>query len=92
MTHHLIHTYGVLVKGVQNIRMTVFDHVASHCRASNVIRPGVEGLNFRKLTFTQSGSLVRPFFVEEVRQVVWDCKRFKSLGPDGMQFGFIKDF
>jgi hypothetical protein len=23
---------------------------------------------------------------------VWDCGSFKSLGPDGVNFGFIKDF
>jgi hypothetical protein len=23
---------------------------------------------------------------------VWDCDNFKSLGPDGINFGFFKDF
>jgi hypothetical protein len=23
---------------------------------------------------------------------VWDCESYKSSGPDGVNFGFIKDF
>jgi len=40
----------------------------------------------------QSGELTKPFCVEEVRQVVWDCDAFKNPGPNGINFGFIKDF
>ncbi|PNX63424.1 cysteine-rich receptor-like protein kinase, partial [Trifolium pratense] len=28
----------------------------------------------------------------EVKSAVWDCDSFKSPGPDGINFGFIKDF
>ena len=35
---------------------------------------------------------MRPFTLEEVKQHVWDCDKFKSPGPDGINFGFIKDF
>ncbi|MCI47741.1 hypothetical protein A2U01_0068983, partial [Trifolium medium] len=27
-----------------------------------------------------------------VKAAVWDCDSFKSSGPDGIYFGFIKDF
>jgi hypothetical protein len=36
--------------------------------------------------------LVKPFSFEEVKSVVWDCDSFKSPGPDGVNFGFIKEF
>jgi hypothetical protein len=36
--------------------------------------------------------LVKPFYVEEVKDSVWDCDNFKCPGPDGITFGFIKDF
>ena len=36
--------------------------------------------------------MIRPFLVEEVKQTIWDCESFKSPGPDGINFGFIKDF
>jgi hypothetical protein len=89
---HLVHADGVLVEGVQNIRNTVFEHFANHYRARDVIQPGVEGLNFRQLTVTQGGGLTCPFSLEEVKQAVWDCESFKSPGPDGINFGFIKEF
>ncbi|XP_045831124.1 uncharacterized protein LOC123922453 [Trifolium pratense] len=28
----------------------------------------------------------------EVKSAVWDCDSYKSPGPDGINFGFIKDF
>jgi len=27
-----------------------------------------------------------------VKQGVWDCDNYKSPGPNGINFGFIKDF
>jgi len=89
---HVVHVDGVLVEEVQYIRTTILNHFASHYRAPDVVRPGVEGLNFRKLTYAQAGILVRLFSLEEVKQAVWDCDNFKSPGPDGINVGFIKDF
>ena len=34
----------------------------------------------------------RPFFLEEVKQAIWDCDSFKSPGQDDINFGFIKQF
>jgi len=36
--------------------------------------------------------LIKPFSVEEVHALVWDYDSFKSPGPDGVNFGFIKEF
>jgi len=36
--------------------------------------------------------LVAPFQEEEVRQAIWDCGSEKCLGPDGLNFKFIKKF
>jgi exonuclease III len=89
---HVIHVDGVSVGGVQNIRTAVLNHFANHYRAHDVVRPGIDGLNFRKLSGAHAGNLVRPFTVEEVKQAVWDCDSFKSPGPGGINVGFIKDF
>jgi hypothetical protein len=44
------------------------------------------------LSVIEAGNLIRQFTVEEVKQAVWDCDSFKSPGPDGINFGFIKQF
>ena len=49
-------------------------------------------LVFRTLSVSGGVSLVRPFTVEEVKTAVWDVESFKCPGPDGISFGFIKDF
>jgi len=56
------------------------------------VRPSVSNLQFRSLPVSEGGSLVKPFSVDEVKEAIWDCDRFKSPGPDGVNFGFIKDF
>lgn len=57
-----------------------------------MLRPGVGHLQFRVLTCKEGSALIKPFSVDEVKAVVWDCDSFKSLGPDYINFGFIKDF
>jgi len=89
---HMVQVNGVQVEGVQNIRSAVLNHFTTHFQASTDDRPGVQDLNFRKLPFAQTGCLVRPFTLEEVKQAVWDCDGFKSPGLDGINFGFLKQF
>jgi hypothetical protein len=73
---------GVRVERKHNIRAAVFNHFASHFK----------GLPFRKLSYGEAGMLTKPFSSEEVKQAVWDCDSYKSPGPDGVNFGFIKEF
>ncbi|MCI42949.1 RNA-directed DNA polymerase (Reverse transcriptase), partial [Trifolium medium] len=40
----------------------------------------------------EADSLTRKFTEEELKQAVWDCESYKSPGPDGVSFGFLKDF
>jgi hypothetical protein len=54
----------------------------------------VEGvdLNFRQLSYREGAALIRPFTLEELKNTVWDCDSYKCPGPDGVNFGFNKDF
>ncbi|GAU35629.1 hypothetical protein TSUD_30470, partial [Trifolium subterraneum] len=83
---------GVILEGVTPIRQAVFLHFASHFKAMNVERPGVENLRFKRLPQLESSSLTKPFSEEEVKSAMWDCDSYKSPVPDGINFGFIKDF
>jgi hypothetical protein len=40
----------------------------------------------------ERGGLTKPFSEAEVKAAVWDCDSYKSPGPDGINFGFYKDF
>ncbi|CAJ2657018.1 unnamed protein product [Trifolium pratense] len=88
----VIQVDGVTLEGVEPIRQAVFSHFESHFKASNVNRPVVDDLQFKRLNHVENGSLIKPFTEAEVKSAVWDCDSFKSPGPDGINFGFIKDF
>ncbi|GAU51343.1 hypothetical protein TSUD_13210 [Trifolium subterraneum] len=83
---------GATLEGVDLIRQAVFMHFASHFKASNVVRTGVDNLQFKRLSWPDSGSLTRPFSVDDVKDAVWDCDSFKSPGSDGINLGFFKVF
>jgi hypothetical protein len=81
---------GVMVKGMTHIKESVVSHFASHFRASNVERPGLDNLQFRTLSLMEGGSLIKLFSLDEVKAVVWDCDSYKSPGSDDINIGFIK--
>ena len=83
---------GVSVEGVQEVGAAVFMHFSNHFKKHAVAGPGVDTLPFRKLSYGEAGNLTKPFSLEEVKQAIWDCDSFKSPGPDGVNFGFIKEF
>jgi hypothetical protein len=82
-----IHVDGVPTEGVHPIRQTVVSHFASHFKENNVERHAVDNLQFKRLNLLECGSLTKPFSVEEVKAVVWDCDK-----TDGINYNFIKDF
>jgi len=83
---------GEVVEGVNLVRQAVFMHIKHHFLSDSVARATVGNLQFRRLSFMKMGTLIKPFSVDEVKAAVWDCDSFKSPGPDGINFGFIKNF
>jgi len=57
-----------------------------------VAQLSVGNLQFCKLSFMETGSLTKPFSVDEIKSAMWDYDSFKSLGPDDINFRFIKNF
>jgi len=83
---------GQLIKGAANVRAAVLSHFSDHFQAHRMPRPSMDALQFRSLSCRQTTGLIKPFTLEEVKVVVWDCDNYKCPGPDGITFGFIKDF
>jgi hypothetical protein len=82
----------VVVEGVSDIREAVFNHFEHHFRSVRVVRPSIANLQFNSISEDDAYYLKRPFDEENVKQAVWECDNFKSLGLDGINFGFIKEF
>ncbi|CAJ2674496.1 unnamed protein product [Trifolium pratense] len=83
---------NTMVEGVAPIRNAVVSHFAAHFKAVTMERPGVENLAFKRLQVAEVSSLIKPFSLDEIKEAVWDCDSYKSPGPDGINFGFVKDF
>ncbi|XP_024636429.1 uncharacterized protein [Medicago truncatula] len=83
---------GAVVEGVQPIRQAMFSHFSMHFQANREVRPFVDNLVFNTPNYAEGSGLTKPFSEEEVKAAVWDCDSFKSPGPDGVNFGFFKDF
>jgi len=93
-TIYVLHIGGVQVEGVDNVREAVFNHFSNHFQSDVVERPSPSPmhLNFCMLSYRDGAAFVKPFSMEELKVAVWDCDSFKCSGPDGVNFGFIKDF
>ncbi|MCI44808.1 cysteine-rich receptor-like protein kinase, partial [Trifolium medium] len=83
---------GPRVEGVQPVHETVFSHFSSHFKAVGIHIASAADLQFSTLSPSEAGSLVISFTVDEVKATVWDCDSYKSPGPDGINFGFLKEF
>jgi len=83
---------GMLVEGVENVRAAVLTHFSSHFKSRSASRPSMDGLQFHLLSCREGAALIKPFWTDEVKDVVWDCDNFKCLGPEGITFGFIEEF
>lgn len=64
---------GVLVEGVDNVRLAEFNHFLDHLQSLMMVRPQALDLNFRHLSYREGANLIRPFTLEELKNVVWDC-------------------
>jgi len=83
---------GTVVEVVQPVRQAVFSHFKNNFISLRVLRPSVGNLQFQKLSVMEMGNLTKPFSMDEIKSAVWDCDNFKSPGPDGINFGFVKNF
>jgi hypothetical protein len=83
---------GALVEGVTHVREVVFSHFSAHFKAVYEDRSTVDNLTFRTLSHADGVELIQPFCVEEVKAAIWDCDSNKAPGPNGISFGFLKEF
>lgn len=49
-------------------------------------------MTFKNLKEGDKNALIQEFSEEDIRTAVWDCDNDKSLGPNGVNFKFVKEF
>lgn len=83
---------GVFVDEVEPLREGIKGFFEQHFSSGGWERPSFGNLNMPSLSEAENNLLIAPFSEEEIKGAVWNCENYKSLGPDGVTFSFIKKF
>ncbi|KAJ0533803.1 putative RNA-directed DNA polymerase [Helianthus annuus] len=55
-----------------------------------VVRPSLVCPNLNRISDEEAACLIQPFSLLEINNAIWECDGDKALGPDGINFHFIK--
>ncbi|XP_022036800.1 uncharacterized protein LOC110939553 [Helianthus annuus] len=92
---NLIH--GLNIDGVWGskpalIKKQVLSFFQDKFREVALNRPELECMNIKKISEMDSNFLIEPFSEHEIKEAVFNCGDERAMGPDGMNFRFIKHF
>jgi hypothetical protein len=80
------------VEGPLNVRQATVSFFQQHFSSVVWERPSLDGIVFPVISDVANNSLIAPFTLEEIEEVVRDCESSKCPGPNGFNFAFIKEF
>jgi len=80
------------VTSPREVRKAVVDYFTNHVQANDWERPRLDGVPFATLSNEENEVLIAPFSLVEIEAVVKESDGNKSPGPDGFNFGFVKEF
>jgi hypothetical protein len=75
-----------------DIRQAVVSFFRNHFGSEAWVRPSLDGINFSVLSAEANLTLVQPFLMPEIEEVIRDTDGNKSPGPDDFNFTFVKSF
>ncbi|PNX93422.1 cysteine-rich receptor-like protein kinase, partial [Trifolium pratense] len=78
------------VQGVDDVKSFVKNFFEKNFTEEWSNRPLLDGISFNSLSDTDNHTLLAPFSVEEVRDILSSCDGNKCPGPDGFNFNFLK--
>jgi hypothetical protein len=85
-----LQTPSGFAEGPVQVRAATVEFFKAHFACSDWVRPTLDGLQFPVLSDVNNDILVAPFTAEEIDDVIMSCDGFKSPGPVGFNFAFIK--
>ncbi|GAU39330.1 hypothetical protein TSUD_60810 [Trifolium subterraneum] len=78
------------VQGVEEVKDFVKNFFENNVREKWENRPNLNRITFQTLSEEDNIFLLAPFFIDEVREVIWSSDGNKSPGPDSFNFNFLK--
>lgn len=83
---------GSFINGVEPLRREIRGYFENHFLNGDWERPQFGNIHIPSLGLAESEYLTNSFSEEEIKDAVWNCDSYKSPGPDGVNFAFIKQF
>ncbi|GKU90659.1 hypothetical protein SLEP1_g4626 [Rubroshorea leprosula] len=81
---------GVQIRDAIRVKEEIARYFEELYAEEKKIRPTLDGLAFKQLTWEENVNLISPFNEEEIKIVVGECDSSKAPGPDGFNFRFVK--
>ncbi|KAH1237298.1 hypothetical protein GmHk_08G022286 [Glycine max] len=91
-TIHGIFSEGIWVQQPKMVKDEAVKFFVRRFTKENFSRPTLDGVHFNRITHSQWEEMTAPFSDQELKEAVWSCGGEKSLGLDGFNFNFIKEF
>lgn len=83
---------GELVEDIVSLKSKIREHFEGHFIKVEGVRPTLGNLNLSALREVENDVLIEPYLSKKIKNATWDCDSYKSPGPDGVSFSFIKQF
>ncbi|GKV16062.1 hypothetical protein SLEP1_g26767 [Rubroshorea leprosula] len=82
---------GELYTGVKEIKEEVAKYFKELFSEEAWQRPKLDGIRVNQISQAENELLVVDFEEKEIKEAIWDYCSSKSPGPDGFNFGFVKN-
>ncbi|GKA71619.1 hypothetical protein Tco_0777758 [Tanacetum coccineum] len=87
-----IHINGVWCDSPDQIKLAALNHFSFRFKEDKASRPRFFNPLFWKLLNSDALFLESSISLNEVKEAVWSCASSKALGPEGLNFHFIKSY
>ncbi|GKU90798.1 hypothetical protein SLEP1_g4749 [Rubroshorea leprosula] len=81
---------GVQTRDVNKMKEEIACYFEDLYAEEKRVRPRLDGLGFKQLTWEDNDTLISPFSEDEIKVAVGECDSSKAPGPDGFNFRFVK--
>ncbi|GKD18974.1 transposon TX1 uncharacterized [Tanacetum coccineum] len=85
-----VHVNGIWCDSPDEIKHAALVHFSARFKESSLSRPTFNSSLFKRLSVCDACFLESSISLDKTKEAVWGCAGSKALGPDGLNFKFLK--